>query len=68
MGIYDIFSGGRPFDKAEWAAQKQAQREEIYEQIDNTCKKMMADGSAFLLFFRLKEHSIFRLYYSNFAL
>ena len=47
MGIYDIFSGGRPFDKAEWAAQKQAQREEIYEQIDNTCKKMMADGSAF---------------------
>ena len=56
MGIYDIFSGGRPFDKAEWAAQKQAQREEIYEQIDNTCKKMMADGSAFRQYLDIQGH------------
>ena len=26
MSIYDVFSGSKPFDKAEWAAQKQAQR------------------------------------------
>ena len=56
MGIYDIFSGGRPFDKAEWAAQKQAQRKEIYEQIDNTCKKMMADGSAFRQYLDIQGH------------
>ncbi len=38
MSIYDVFNGGsKPFDKAEWAAQKQAQRKEAYELIDNTC-------------------------------
>lgn len=56
MGIYDIFSGGRPFDKAEWAAQKQAQRKEIYEQIDNTCKKMMADGGSFRQYLDIQGH------------
>ena len=56
MGIYDIFNSGRPFDKAEWAAQKQAQRKEIYEQIDNTCKKMMADGSAFRQYLDIQGH------------
>ena len=56
MGIYDIFSSGRPFDKAEWAAQKQAQRKEIYEQIDNTCKKMMADGGAFRQYLDIQGH------------
>ena len=31
MSIYDVFSGGsKPYDKAEWAAQKQAQRQEAY--------------------------------------
>lgn len=44
MSIYDVFSGGsKPFDKAEWAAQKQ----EAYELIDNTCSEMMADGESF---------------------
>lgn len=48
MSIYDVFSGGsKPFDKAEWAAQKQAQRQEAYEMIDNTCSEMMADGESF---------------------
>lgn len=48
MSIYDVFSGGsKPFDKAEWAAQKQAQRQEAYELIDNTCSEMMADGENF---------------------
>ena len=48
MSIYDVFSGGsKPFDKAEWAAQKQAQRQEAYELIDNTCSEMMADGESF---------------------
>ena len=48
MSIYDVFSGGsKPFDKAEWAAQKQAQRKEAYELIDNTCSEMMADGESF---------------------
>lgn len=48
MSIYDVFSGGsRPFNKEEWAAQKQAQRQEAYELIDNTCEKMMADGGVF---------------------
>ena len=40
MSIYDVFSGGsKPFDKEQWAAQKQAQRKEAYELIDNTCSK-----------------------------
>ena len=48
MSTYDVFSGGsKPFDKAEWAAQKQAQRQEAYELIDNTCSEMMADGESF---------------------
>lgn len=48
MSIYDVFSGGsRPFNKEEWAAQKQAQRQEAYELIDTTCGKMMTDGEAF---------------------
>lgn len=48
MSIYDVFSGGsRPFNKEEWAAQKQVQRQEVYELIDNTCEKMMTDGEAF---------------------
>ena len=48
MSIYDVFSGGsKPLDKAEWAAQKQAQRQEAYELIDNTCSEMMADGESF---------------------
>ena len=48
MSIYDVFSGGnRPFDKAEWAAAKQAQRNEAYGLIDATCEKMMTDGGTF---------------------
>ena len=48
MSIYDVFSGGsKPFDKAEWAAQKQAQRQEAYELIDNTCSEMMSSGDSF---------------------
>ena len=48
MSIYDVFSGGsRPFNKEEWAAAKQAQRQEAYEMIDTTCEKMLTDGNAF---------------------
>ena len=48
MSIYDVFSGGnRPFGKEEWAAQKQAQRKEAYELIDNTCSEMMISGDSF---------------------
>lgn len=47
MSIYDVFSGGKPFDKEEWAAQKQAERKEAYELIDNTCSEMMIDGDSF---------------------
>lgn len=48
MSIYDVFNGGsKPFDKAEWAAQKQAQRKEAYELIDNTCAEMMISGDRF---------------------
>ena len=48
MGIYDVFSGGgKPFNKEEWAAQKQAERKEAYELIDNTCSEMMASGDSF---------------------
>ena len=45
MSIYDVFSGGsKPFDKEQRAAQKQAQRKEAYELIDNTCSEMMISG------------------------
>ena len=48
MNIYDVFSGGsKPFDKERWAAQKQAQRKEAYELIDNTCSEMMISGDSF---------------------
>lgn len=47
MSIYDVFGGSKPFNKEEWAAQKQAQRKEAYERIDNTCAEMLADGDAF---------------------
>ena len=48
MSIYDVFSGGsKPFDKEQWAAQKQAQRKEAYDLIDNTCSEMMISGVSF---------------------
>jgi hypothetical protein len=48
MSIYDMFSGGsKPFNKEEWAAQKQAERKEAYELIDNTCSEMMESGDSF---------------------
>ena len=48
MSIYDVFGGGsKPFDKEQWAAQKQAQRKEAYELIDNTCSEMMISGNSF---------------------
>ena len=48
MSIYDVFSGGnKPYDKAEWAAQKQAERKEAYELIDNTCSEMAVNGNSF---------------------
>ena len=48
MSIYDVCSGGnKPYDKAEWAAQKQAERKEAYELIDNTCSEMAVNGDSF---------------------
>ena len=48
MSIYDVFSGGsKPFDKEQWADQKQAQRKEAYELIYNTCSEMMSSGDSF---------------------
>lgn len=48
MSIYDVFSGGsKPFNKEEWAAQKQAQRQEAYDRIETTCQEMVTDGSVF---------------------
>ena len=56
MSIYDVFSGGRPFNKEEWAAQKQEQRKAAYELIDKTCEKMMADGGAFQQYLDVQGH------------
>ena len=42
MSIYDVFGGSKPFDKENWAAQKQAQRKEAYELIDNTCSETVS--------------------------
>ena len=56
MSIYDVFSGGRPFNKEEWAAQKQEQRKAAYEMIDNTCSEMMADGVAFQQYLDVQGH------------
>ena len=48
MSIYDVFSGGnKPYDKEQWAAQKQAERKEAYELIDSTCSEMAAGGDSF---------------------
>ena len=57
MSIYDVFSGGgRPFNKEEWAAQKQEQRKEAYELIDNTCSEMMANGDSFRQYLDVQGH------------
>ena len=56
MSIYDVFSGGRPFNKEEWAAQKQEQRKAAYELIDTTCEKMMANGGAFQQYLDVQGH------------
>ena len=57
MSIYDVFSGGgRPFNKEEWATQKQEQRKAAYELIDTTCEKMMADGGAFQQYLDVQGH------------
>ena len=56
MSIYDVFSGGRPFNKEEWAAQKQEQRKAAYELIDNTCSEMMVDGGAFHQYLDVQGH------------
>lgn len=56
MSIYDVFSGGRPFNKEEWAVQKQEQRKAAYEMIDTTCEKMMADGGAFQQYLDVQGH------------
>ena len=57
MSIYDVFSGGgRPFNKEEWAAQKQEQRKAAYELVDMTCEKMMADGGAFQQYLDVQGH------------
>ena len=56
MSIYDVFSGGsKPFDKEQWAAQKQAQRKEAYELIDNTCSEMMISGDSFRQYLDVQE-------------
>ena len=55
MSIYDVFSGGnKPYDKAEWAAQKQAERKEAYELIDNTCSEMAVNGDSFRQYLDVK--------------
>lgn len=57
MSIYDVFSGGgRPFNKEEWAAQKQEQRKAAYELIDTTCEQMMADGGTFQQYLDVQGH------------
>ena len=57
MSIYDVFSGGgRPFNKEEWAAQKQEQRKAAYELIDNTCSEMMVDGGTFQQYLDVQGH------------
>ena len=56
MSIYDVFSGGRPFNKEEWAALKQEQRKAAYELIDNTCSEMMADGDSFRQYLDVQGH------------
>lgn len=55
MSIYDVFGGGsKPFNKEEWAAQKQAERKEAYELIDNTCAEMTAGGDAFRQYLKVQ--------------
>ena len=57
MSIYDVFSsGGRAFNKEEWAAQKQEQRKAAYELIDNTCSEMMANGDSFRQYLDVQGH------------
>lgn len=57
MSIYDVFSGSsRAFNKEEWAAQKQEQRKEAYELIDNTCSEMMANGDSFRQYLDVQGH------------
>ena len=57
MSIYDVFSGGsKAFNKEEWAAQKQEQRKEAYELIDNACSEMMVNGDSFRQYLDVQGH------------
>ena len=57
MSIYDVFSGSsRAFNKEEWAAQKQEQRKEAYELIDNACSEMMVNGDSFRQYLDVQGH------------
>ncbi|RRK33515.1 hypothetical protein EBB54_20805 [Schaedlerella arabinosiphila] len=57
MSIYDVFSGSsRVFNKEEWAAQKQEQRKEAYELIDNACSEMMVNGDSFRQYLDVQGH------------
>lgn len=48
MSIYDVFSGGnKPFNKEDYAAQKQTERQSAYDLIDNTCAEMAVNGNSF---------------------
>lgn len=48
MSIYDVFSGGsKPYEKKEWAAQKQTERKEAYALIDSTCTNMAVKSDSF---------------------
>ena len=48
MSIYDVFSGGnKPYDKEQWAAQKQAERMDAFELFDYTCSEMAVGGDSF---------------------
>ena len=55
MSIYDVFNSGKDtFNREEWAAKKQAQREAVYEQIEETCKKMKTDSTKFRQYLKVQ--------------
>lgn len=49
MSIYDVFnnSSAGTYNKEEWIAHKQAERQRAYDLIETTCSKMMDNGAVF---------------------
>ncbi len=63
MSIYDVFGGGKTFDKEKWIEKKKMQKKEAYEKVEAVCAEMVQGGEAFQKYLdiqgRFDRYSVF---------